>query len=548
MKKLTPEERADRERQTVGVRVRISAQDSTCGQRLYWSFEDRAWVTMRPRTFPARLGSLEMSAFDKAARAVRVLRKRPAPAAQAVTAKLRFVHPDYHAQVVEKLEAERNAAIARAEKAEAEVRRYQAALANEEAVAKGHNDRLAAVNADLDKCRAELAEAKGDVKRLTKERGNALEIHQGVCLERDAAKKTADGILADWQSHEAHCHGETPDAVARELETLKTSWERAYRSLYAAAEKHSVTPFKHVPDGVDWLVEKCDELRKERDALRQEKSVSEKTVGPPEEKICGPWTLRSVAGGYEMVLRDSRGSIMATVVPAGRNWHGVIAMSAGGIYRVRKDTKDEAVASICMELTRRGWTVICDTCDHRKPWEVRPELYECGSCSAKPGIPSYCQRCLDARAKAGDKWVGAHWMAPDVGGGEKSPADETRKGSTEGVQGRWCPNVGDRVRVVTIGAQRGVTGLVFQVINPDGGDEPVVRFIDDSGAKFGFYPSQLQPAESSKYASDEALALAYCQAKWTSGDFDVNHNHVKQAVPKVRAIAAVVRAVMKEGK
>ncbi len=184
MKKLTPEERADRERQTVGVRVRISAQDSTCGQRLYWSFEDRAWVTMRPRTFPARLGSLEMSAFDKAARAVRVLRKRPAPAAQAVTAKLRFVHPDYHAQVVEKLEAERNAAIARAEKAEAEVRRYQAALANEEAVAKGHNARVAAVNADLDKCRAELAACEKRASRLscqTQDIGDALGVVSEEC-------------------------------------------------------------------------------------------------------------------------------------------------------------------------------------------------------------------------------------------------------------------------------------------------------------------------------------------------------------------------------
>ena len=104
--------------------------------------------------------------------------------------KLRFVHPDYHAQVVEKLEAERNAAIARAEKAEAEVRRYQAALANEEAVAKGHNARVAAVNADLDKCRTELAEANEAIRHESTARGIYFE-------ELQAAKREIVTLRAD---------------------------------------------------------------------------------------------------------------------------------------------------------------------------------------------------------------------------------------------------------------------------------------------------------------------------------------------------------------
>ncbi|GMV20034.1 MAG: hypothetical protein AMXMBFR56_82580 [Polyangiaceae bacterium] len=35
-----------------------------------------------------------------------------------------------------------------------------------------------------------------------------------------------------------------------------------------------------------------------------------------------------------------------------------------------------------------------------------PSLYECAECSAKPGSPSLCRRCLEARAAAGDKWRG----------------------------------------------------------------------------------------------------------------------------------------------
>lgn len=38
--------------------------------------------------------------------------------------------------------------------------------------------------------------------------------------------------------------------------------------------------------------------------------------------------------------------------------------------------------------------------------EQRPDLYECATCSTKPGTPALCQRCLSAREKAGVAWLG----------------------------------------------------------------------------------------------------------------------------------------------
>jgi hypothetical protein len=40
-----------------------------------------------------------------------------------------------------------------------------------------------------------------------------------------------------------------------------------------------------------------------------------------------------------------------------------------------------------------------------------PELYECEACSAKPGSPSLCLRCLAARRLAGSTWVGPRGLA-----------------------------------------------------------------------------------------------------------------------------------------
>lgn len=39
------------------------------------------------------------------------------------------------------------------------------------------------------------------------------------------------------------------------------------------------------------------------------------------------------------------------------------------------------------------------------------EVYECDLCSVKPGSPSLCPRCYDARTKEGDKWRGP-WRGP----------------------------------------------------------------------------------------------------------------------------------------
>jgi hypothetical protein len=38
--------------------------------------------------------------------------------------------------------------------------------------------------------------------------------------------------------------------------------------------------------------------------------------------------------------------------------------------------------------------------------EPDPELHECPRCSAKPGAPNLCARCLRARKAAGDRWQG----------------------------------------------------------------------------------------------------------------------------------------------
>jgi hypothetical protein len=38
---------------------------------------------------------------------------------------------------------------------------------------------------------------------------------------------------------------------------------------------------------------------------------------------------------------------------------------------------------------------------------INPELYECAECSAKPGRPTLCRRCVIARDAAGDDWMGS---------------------------------------------------------------------------------------------------------------------------------------------
>jgi len=45
-------------------------------------------------------------------------------------------------------------------------------------------------------------------------------------------------------------------------------------------------------------------------------------------------------------------------------------------------------------------------------YPTTPELYECAACSGKPGSPTLCGRCLDARAKAGNSWLGQQPRQP----------------------------------------------------------------------------------------------------------------------------------------
>lgn len=44
--------------------------------------------------------------------------------------------------------------------------------------------------------------------------------------------------------------------------------------------------------------------------------------------------------------------------------------------------------------------------NERQPWDVTPELYECATCSSKPGSPTLCGRCIGARTAAGGRWKG----------------------------------------------------------------------------------------------------------------------------------------------
>ena len=44
-------------------------------------------------------------------------------------------------------------------------------------------------------------------------------------------------------------------------------------------------------------------------------------------------------------------------------------------------------------------------------WTSRPDLYECQECTAQSGSPNLCQRCLEARSKAGPAWVGPRYRS-----------------------------------------------------------------------------------------------------------------------------------------
>ncbi len=44
----------------------------------------------------------------------------------------------------------------------------------------------------------------------------------------------------------------------------------------------------------------------------------------------------------------------------------------------------------------------------------RPDLYYCEECNGKPGSPALCDRCLEARQKAGDAFVGHHQLSTEV--------------------------------------------------------------------------------------------------------------------------------------
>ena len=108
----------------------------------------------------------------------------------------------------------------RAEKAESEVRRYQAALANEEAVAKGHNDRLAAVNADIDKCRAELAEANEAIRHESTARGTYFDELQAAKREIVTLRAVVDEVDETFAhpqpAPESDATSERADVVAYE--------------------------------------------------------------------------------------------------------------------------------------------------------------------------------------------------------------------------------------------------------------------------------------------------------------------------------------------
>lgn len=71
-------------------------------------------------------------------------------------------------------------------------------------------------------------------------------------------------------------------------------------------------------------------------------------------------------------------------------------------------------------------TLPCEACggSGRAAIEIdTTNLEECDACLSKPGTPTLCDRCLKARATAGDKWMGRkstndhrhHWDTDDVG-------------------------------------------------------------------------------------------------------------------------------------
>ncbi len=75
--------------------------------------------------------------------------------------------------------------------------------------------------------------------------------------------------------------------------------------------------------------------------------------------------------------------------------------------RAEADAAKACVEAIQAEVTRRGEEE-ADEDARRVDEHVRqhPELYECESCSRKPGSPTLCDRCLTERSNAGNAWVG----------------------------------------------------------------------------------------------------------------------------------------------
>lgn len=64
------------------------------------------------------------------------------------------------------------------------------------------------------------------------------------------------------------------------------------------------------------------------------------------------------------------------------------------------------VLSICLNIAESELEKSPNPCLTYGP-ALNSDLYECDTCSSKPGTPTLCGRCLDARAKAGPlKWRG----------------------------------------------------------------------------------------------------------------------------------------------